>query len=80
MLLNIIVYLVPIVIYGILLWLTNRKKLEGKWNTYHKLSNMASLAIFVVTCITPVTQVLGYSIALIVLLVELIVIKSLMRC
>lgn len=76
MLLNIIVNLIPVIIYGIVLWLTNRKKLEGKWNTYHRLSNMASLAILIVTYITPVPQVLGYSIALIVLLVELIVSKN----
>lgn len=31
MLLIIIMYLIPIVIYGIILWLTNRKKLNVEW-------------------------------------------------
>lgn len=76
MLLIIIKYLIPIVIYGIIFWLTNRKKLEEKWNIYHRLSNMVSLAIFIITYITPISQLIGYTTALTILLVELIVLKK----
>lgn len=76
MLLIIIKYLIPIVIYGIIFWLTNRKKLEEKWNIYHRLSNMVSLAIVIITYITPISQLIGYTIALTILLVELIVLKK----
>lgn len=76
MLLIIIMYLIPIVIYGIIFWLTNRKKLEEKWNIYHRLSNMVSLAILIITYITPISQLIGYTIALTILLVELIVLKK----
>lgn len=76
MLLIIIKYLIPIVIYGIIFWLTNRKKLEEKWNIYHRLSNMVSLAILIITYITPISQLIGYTIALTILLVELIVLKK----
>lgn len=76
MLLIIIKYLIPIVIYGIIFWLTNRKKLEEKWNIYHRLSNMVSLAIVIITYITPISQLIGYTIAVTILLVELIVLKK----
>lgn len=76
MLLIIIKYLIPIVIYGIIFWLTNRKKLEEKWNIYHRLSNMVSLAILIITYITPISQLIGYTIAVTILLVELIVLKK----
>lgn len=73
-------YLIPIVIYGIIFWLTNRKKLVEKWNTYHRLSNMLSLAVLIITFITPISQLIGYSIALIILVVELILIKKKAEC
>ena len=80
MLLIIIMYLIPIVIYGIIFWLTNRKKLEEKGNIYHRLSNMLSLAVLIITFITPISQLIGYSIALIILLVELILLKKKFKC
>ena len=80
MLLIIIKYLIPIVIYGIIFWLTNRKKLEEKGNIYHRLSNMLSLAVLIITFITPISQLIGYSIALIILLVELILLKKKFKC
>lgn len=76
MLLIIIMYLIPIVIYGIIFWLTNRKKLEEKGNIYHRLSNMISLVVLIITYITPISQLIGYTIALTILLVELIVLKK----
>ncbi len=76
MLLIIIMYLIPIVIYGIIFWLINRKKLEEKWNIYHRLSNMISLVVLIITYITPISQLIGYTIALTILLVELIVLKK----
>ena len=79
MLLGIIIYLLPLVIYGIIFWLTNRKKLEGKRNTYHRLSNGISLVILIVTYMTPISQFIGYGIALTILLVELFVLKMVVK-
>lgn len=73
-------YLIPIVIYGIIFWLINRKKLEEKGSIYHRLSNMVSLAVLIITFITPISQLIGYSIALIILLVELIVLNKKFKC
>ena len=71
----VILYIVVIGFYVWLLWLTKRKSEKLTKKSYHYICNLISLVIMITTLMTPLNQILGYTLACIILIIELTISK-----
>jgi predicted membrane protein len=71
----VILYIVVIGFYVWLLWLTKRKSEKLTKKSYHYICNLISLVIMITTLMTPLNQILGYTLASIILIIELTISK-----